>query len=141
MSDLATEINGSGDTITNLEFFGQSFSDRRGALQKIDAFREQSYQALADSVAVLVGREVTMKFRPSTTTGRGSKFTFPCYSLSDVIRNPLERTVVIQDVDAKKNTVQIGAGEFLDGIYDQTWWVGLGNILDIHVPSEETANQ
>lgn len=144
MSEIATEISGIGEPVSTLEFFGQTFQERREALREIDTFREQARQALEDSVASMVGKSVLMTFRPHRTKFREWQYSLPYYSMMDEQRTPVEKQVVVQSFGggSRGNLVSLGAGEYRDGRYDQTWYVSLGNILDIVVeqPVEPESN-
>lgn len=131
MSQLATELRGGDQTISNVEFLGSTFAERRAALRQVDAFKGMVEQALADSVAVLQGVPVTMTFRPSTLHTRGSQFAYPCYSISDEVRKPVTKQVTVRDVNAKLQSATLTEGDFQDDSYDCTWTVRLGNIVEI----------
>lgn len=131
MSEIATEVNGSGETVTTVEFLGTTFQDRKDALDKIDMFRAEARQALVDSVSVLVGRAALATFRPSSVTYREWKLSVPCYGMLDKERTPIERNVTIHSINTGTETVRLGEGEYLDNSFEQTWNVKLTNILNI----------
>ena len=131
MSELASEIAHAHEPITNSEFLGSSFAERRAALTQVEAFRKEAELALADSVAVMVGRRVLMTFRPSSVTDRESRFSFPVYSLFDDERKPLEKVVTVHDVNPDTFKAVVAEGEYREGEFDRTWWVNLNSILDI----------
>lgn len=131
MSELATEIAHASEPITTSEFLGSSFEERRQALTQVEAFHGEAKQALADSVAVMVGRQVLMTFRPSSVTDRNSRYSFPVYSLFDDERKPLEKVVTVHSVDPRTFKAVVGEGEYQTGDFDRTWYVNLGSILSI----------
>ena len=136
MSELATEISSSEDLVTDIEFLGKSFSERKDALRQVDAFKKFTEQALFDSVAVFVGQEVSLTFRPSSiTTRQYPGISVSCYSQSDGEREPLTRDVTIRKV--VNDTAVVTQGDLLDGIYDAKWAVGIRNIVSINQLEDE----
>lgn len=130
MSEIATEISGVQGSVTDLEFLGGTFAERKLALQRVDAFRRYVKDALRDSVAVFVGQEVEMTFRPSSITSRQyPNISVPCYSMQDEVRDPVTKNVTIRRVG--EDYVSVTAGELVDGNYDTKWSVGLQNVVSI----------
>jgi hypothetical protein len=131
MSEIASEIAQSNEAITTSEFLGMTFAERREAVTQVENFLSEARLALADSVAVKVGQQVLMKFRPSMVVMREYDASFPVYSIMDTERAPLEKIVTIQEVNAENLRAVVTEGEHYEGKYDQKYFVNIGSIINI----------
>jgi hypothetical protein len=142
MSEIATEITGAVETVTTSEFLGKTFAERREALLKARAFAEMTQAALADSVEMMVGKIVEMKFRPKKTkVAQYPNVWVPCYSLMDEVREPITQTVHIHTIDPQNRSAHLVGWEISDdGVLmytGQEWKVNLQNIFSMEeVPAD-----
>ena len=140
MSEIATEIIGSTELISTVEFVGKTFEERKQALQKVDTFKKFTEQALADSVAINIDKEVTMTFIPSAVLLRGVSAWVSCYSLKDSDPQPISRNVTIRSVNDDTYSATVTSGELKDSQYDSKWVMDIRDIITLEPINEAHAS-